>query len=105
MDNDVAEVVEVIEGVRGEVGDFSESAVLRRVKANSSSFSATDWRRGERRREEAEVMLDASLMSVAANVETSVSASESVPEEDTSLAEEADENGRKCESSEDEISE
>jgi hypothetical protein len=40
-------------------------------------------------------MLEASLMSVGAIVEMSVSASESVPEEDTSLAEEAEENGRK----------
>jgi len=81
--------------VRGDVGDLSESAVRRRVSANSSSFSATDWRRAERRSEEEggmEDMLEASLMSVKARVETSVSASESVPEEETSLA---DEEGRK----------
>jgi hypothetical protein len=45
-------------------------------------------------------MLDASLMSVDASVETSVSASESVPEEETSLADEAEENGRKGDSTE-----
>ena len=94
-----ADCGEVIDGVRGDVGDLSESAVRRRVSAKSSSFSATDWRRAERRREEEEEedggmedMLEASLMSVKARVETSVSASESVPEEETSLA---DEEGRK----------
>lgn len=94
-----ADCGDVMDGVRGDVGDLSESAVRRRVSANSSSFSATDWRRAERRREEEEEedggmedMLEASLMSVKARVETSVSASESVPEEETSLA---DEEGRK----------
>jgi hypothetical protein len=95
-----ADCGEVMDGVRGDVGDLSESAVRRRVSANSSSFSATDWRRAERRSEEEEEeeeggmedMLEASLMSVKARVETSVSASESVPEEETSLA---DEEGRK----------
>jgi hypothetical protein len=42
IDKGVVDVVEVIEGVRGEVGDLRESAVLLRVNANSSSFSATD---------------------------------------------------------------
>jgi len=87
---------EVMDGVRGDVGDLRESAVLRRVNAANSSFSATDWRRGERRREEGGMddMLDASLISVDARVETSVSASESVPEEETSLADEDGRNGR-----------
>ena len=39
-------------------------------------------------------MLDASLISVDARVETSVSASESVPEEETSLADDDGRNGR-----------
>jgi len=87
-------VLEVIDGVRGDVGDFSESAVLRLVNASSSSFSEGVWRRGERRREGTEDMLDASLMSVGASVEISVSASESVPDEDASLADEAEDKGR-----------
>jgi len=92
---DVA-VVEVIDGVRGDVGDFNESAVRLRVNASNSSFSATEWRRGERRggEEAAEVKLEVSLMSVAAMVEISVSASESVLDEETSLAEEVEEKGR-----------
>src|SRR5271169_2992357 len=40
-------------------------------------------------------MVDASLMSVAARVETSVSASDSVPDDDASLAEDAEDGGRK----------
>jgi hypothetical protein len=40
-------------------------------------------------------MVDASLMSVAARVEMSVSASDSVPDDDASLAEEADDGGRR----------
>ena len=87
-------VLELIDGVRGDVGDFRESAVLRLVKANSSSFSEGVWRRGERRREGTEDMLDASLMSVAVRVETSVTTSESVPDEDASLADEAEDKGR-----------
>ena len=39
-------------------------------------------------------ILDASLMSVGAIVEVSVSASESVPDEDTSLADDVDDKGR-----------
>ena len=88
---------EVIDGVRGEVGDFRESAVRLRVNAANSSFSATDWRRGERRRREdggIDDMLDASLISVDARVETSVSASESVPDDDSSLADDDGRNGR-----------
>jgi hypothetical protein len=83
-----------MEGVRGDVGDLSESAVLLRVKAKSSSFSEIEWRRGDRRREGEDDMLDASLMSVGASVDISVSASESVPEEDASLADDADDGGR-----------
>ena len=33
---------DVMDGVRGDVGDLRESAVLRRVNAANSSFSATD---------------------------------------------------------------
>ena len=40
-------------------------------------------------------MVDASLMSVAARVEMSVSASDSVPDDDASLAEDADDGGRR----------
>lgn len=83
-----------MDGVRGEVGDFRESAVLRLVKAANSSFSETEWRRGDRRREGQDDILDASLISVDVNVEISVSASESVPDEDTSLADDADDEGR-----------
>jgi len=84
----------VMEGVRGDVGDLRESAVLRRVNANSSSFSETEWSRGDRRSEGIEDMLEASLMSVAARVEMSVSASDSVPDDDASLAEDAEDGGR-----------
>jgi hypothetical protein len=90
----VWDVWEDMEGVLGEVGDFRESAVLRRVRAANSSFSETEWRRGLLRREGEEDMLDVSLMSVDARVEMSVSASESVPDEDISLAEDADDDGR-----------
>jgi hypothetical protein len=89
-----------MDGVRGDVGDLSESAVLLRVKAKSSSFSEIEWRRGDRRREGEDDMLDASLMSVGASVDISVSASESVPEEDASLADDADDGGRRGRSSE-----
>jgi hypothetical protein len=94
MGRGVSVVFELIEGVRGEVGDFSESAVLRLVRANSSSLSEGAWSRGERRREGREDTLDASLISVGAIVEMSVSASESVPDEDRSLAEEVADDGR-----------
>jgi hypothetical protein len=94
MGREVSGVWEDIEGVRGDVGDFSESAVLRRVNANSSSFSEMEWRRGDRRREGEGDMLDASLMSVGARVEISVSASESVPDEEASLADDAADDGR-----------
>jgi hypothetical protein len=40
--NGDVDAVEDIDGVRGDVGDFSESAVRLRVSANNSSFSATD---------------------------------------------------------------
>lgn len=83
-----------MEGVRGDVGDFNESAVRRRVKANNSSFSETEWRRGDLRRDGRDDILDASLISVGESVDMSVSASESVPDEEASLAEEADDNGR-----------
>ena len=85
-----------MDGVRGEVGDFNESAVLRCVKANNSSFSEREWRRGDLRRDVDNDILDASLISVGATVEMSVSASESVPDEDTSLAEDADDSGRRA---------
>jgi hypothetical protein len=90
-----------MEGVRGEVGDFSESAVRRRLSAINSSFSEELWRRGERRREGIDEALDASLMSEGASVEMSVSASESVPEEDASLTDEEEDNGRRGKLSED----
>jgi hypothetical protein len=90
--NAVNGVCEEMDGVRGDVGDLSESAVLRRVKARSSSFSDIDWRRGERRREGDEDILEASLISVGARVDTSVSASESVPDDEASLA---DDDGRR----------
>lgn len=94
MARGVSAVLELMEGVRGEVGDFNESAVLRLVKANSSSFSEGAWSRGERRREGREDTLEASLISVGAIVEMSVSASESVPDEDRSLADEVADDGR-----------
>jgi hypothetical protein len=94
MGRGVSAILELMEGVRGEVGDFNESAVLRLVKANSSSFSEGAWSRGERRREGREDTLDASLISVGAIVEMSVSASESVPDEDKSLADEVADDGR-----------
>jgi len=94
-------VFDVMEGVRGEVGDFSESAVRRRLSAINSSFSEELWRRGERRREGIDEALDASLMSEGASVEMSVSASESVPEEDASLTDEEEDNGRRGKLSED----
>src|ERR1700738_3528048 len=88
-----------MEGVLGDVGDLSESAVLRRVKASNSSFSEMEWRRGDRRRDGEDDMLDASLISVGARVEMSVSASESVPDEDASLMDDADDEGRNAISS------
>ena len=84
----------MMEGVLGDVGDLRESAVLLRFNSNSSSFSETELRRGDRRREGMDDMLDASLMSVAARVEMSVSVSDSVPEVEASLAEDADDGGR-----------
>ena len=93
-----------MEGVLGEVGDLSESAVRRRFNANNSSVSEDVWRRGERRREGAEEALETSLMSEGASVEMSVSASESVPEEDASLAEDEEEIGRSGRLSEEVIS-
>jgi hypothetical protein len=97
-----------MEGVRGDVGDFNESAVRLRVKASSSSFSETEWRRGDLRRDGREDILDASLMSVGARVEMSVSASESVPDEDASLpddTDDADDSGRKARFSEESLPE
>jgi hypothetical protein len=94
----------VMEGVRGDVGDFNESAVRLRVKASNSSFSEMEWRRGDLRSEGVENMLDDSLTSVAVRVEMSVSASDSVPEEDASLADEVDDDGRNCAPSEDVMS-
>jgi hypothetical protein len=69
----------VIDGVRGDVGDFNESAVRRRfVRAAKCSFS---WRRGDLRRERGEE--EGSVMSVWEEVmEMSVSASDSVEEEE-----------------------
>jgi hypothetical protein len=85
-----------MEGVRGDVGDFNESAVRLRVNASNSSFSETEWRRGDLRRDGRDDILDASLMSVGARVEISVSASESVPDEDASLPDDADDTGRRA---------
>jgi hypothetical protein len=42
MANGVSGDCDVMDGVRGDVGDLRESAVLRRVNAANSSFSATD---------------------------------------------------------------
>jgi hypothetical protein len=92
---DVWRVCEEIEGVRGEVGDLSESAVRLWVKANNSSFSETEWRRGDLLSKGIEVKPDTSLMSVDVRVEISVSASDSVPVDEASLANEAEDNGRK----------
>jgi|SRR5438045_613574 len=94
-----------MEGVRGDVGDFNESAVRLRVKANNSSFSETEWRRGDLRRYGSDDILDASLMSVGARVEMSVSASESVPDEEASLAHDAEDNGGKARLSEEPVPE
>ena len=95
-----------MEGVRGDVGDFNESAVRLRVNASSSSLSETEWRRGDLRRDGRDDKLEASLMSVGARVEMSVSASESVPDEDASLpddTDDADDSGRKARLSEESV--
>ena len=94
-----------MEGVRGDVGDFNESAVRLRVKANNSSFSETEWRRGDLRSDGSDDILDVSLMSVGARVEMSVSASESVPDEDASLADDGEDSSGKARLSEESVPE
>jgi hypothetical protein len=94
----VVDVAELIDGVRGDVGDFKESAVLLRFKAINSSFSASDGcvravvgcDDVDDDREDISSGLEGEV--IEAIVETSVSGSESVPEDEISLVDE--ESGR-----------